>query len=214
MTDLFITQTDIDEFFDDNFLGASENTPSSEHGKIIKFPSAEATKNNYFEENSISNDDTYGQEFFSVFSTFPSPPDQDFLSLCASKFRRTARSEPLEYGVFSRCDELIESWISEYGDKFGTLLSHLYLDAIADTEVSLALLKAVSMLSWDTVYPHGQMLALAASANSNPELSDACIRAFENWEDKRGITYLKQTTFRELWLEDSKKEVMKNLDGI
>ncbi len=214
MNELFISSTDADEFYEDNYSEIPDNTQSPDTGKPTKFSSLESTTNNYVEGTSIANDDTYGQEFFSTLSPFPSPPDQDFLSACASKFRRAARSEPLEYGVFSRSDELIESWIGEYGDKFGTLLNHLYLDAIGDADIALALLKAVSMLSWDTVYPNGQMLALAASANSNPELSDACIRAFESWEDRRGIRYLEKTTFRDQWLEDNKKEVIKNLDGI
>jgi hypothetical protein len=214
MSKLFISPSGIDGFCDDDYSEEAEGALTSEHAKVIKFPAIEKTNNTYVEGGPISNDDSYGQEFFSIFSSFPSPPQQDFLDLCASKFRRSARSEPLEYGVFSRCDELVESWIHEYGDKFGTLLGHLYLNAINDSEVALALLKAVSMLSWDTVYPHGQMLALAATGNSNLELSDACIRAFENWEDKRGIGYLEQTAFREQWLEDYKKEVMLNLDGI
>ena len=214
MNESFIYQTDIDEFCDEDYLGASEIATSPSRGKIVKFPSIDVPKNNYVEGDLTSGEEVFGQDFFSSFSPFPSTPTQDSLLLCASKFRRTARSEPLEYGVFSRCDELVETWIIEYGDRFGTLLAHLYLEAIADAEVTLALLKAVSMLSWDTVYPHGQLLALAASAHANSELCDACIRAFENWEDKRGIAYLSNTIFREEWLENSKKEVLNNLTGI
>lgn len=214
MNELFIYQADIDELCDSNYLGAAETATSSDRGNILNFPSTDLPKNNYIEGDLASTDETFGQDFFSRFPPYPATPAQDLMLLCASKFRRAARSEPIEYGVISRCDELVETWIGEYGDRFGTLLGHLYLEAIADAEISLALLKAVSMLSWDAVYPHGQLLALAASAHANTELCDASIRAFENWEDKRGIAYLSNTVFREEWLEDSKQEVLNNLAGI
>ncbi len=116
-------------------------------------------------------------------------------------FRRASRSDTLEYGMVSKCDELLLSWFEESPSQLGDVVSHIFLQSMNDKNVLLLLLKAISNLSYDAIYPFGQTVAVAALVNRDVEVIEGGIRAFENWGSRDGISVLENTQLAFDWLE-------------
>ncbi|MNN53175.1 hypothetical protein D3C81_1679140 [compost metagenome] len=70
-----------------------------------------------------------------------------------------------------------------------------------DKNILLSLLKAISNLSYDSIYPFGQTVAVAALVNKDVEVIEGGIRAFENWGSPAGVSVLENTKLAFDWLE-------------
>lgn len=116
-------------------------------------------------------------------------------------FKRASRSDTLEYGMVSKCDELLSSWFIESPGQLGDIVSHIFLQSMHDKNILLLLLKAISNLSYESIYPFGQTVALAALVNRDVEVIEGGIRAFENWGSRDGIAVLENTKLAFDWLE-------------
>ncbi|WP_448145330.1 hypothetical protein [Pseudomonas silesiensis] len=116
-------------------------------------------------------------------------------------FRRASRSDTLEYGMVSKCDDLLSSWFAESPIQLGSVISHIFIQSMNDKNLLLSLLKAISNLSYDSIYPFGQTVAVAALVNKDVEVVEGGIRAFENWGSKDGVSVLENTKVAFDWLE-------------
>ena len=88
------------------------------------------------------------------------------------EFRRTAKYDFLEYGNYTRCDELIGLWFSDLGQSLGPIINHIFLKSFKDKQSILLLLKAVSNLPYVDVEPYGQVQALAYLPMEDDELAE------------------------------------------
>lgn len=128
-------------------------------------------------------------------------------------FRRVAGSDFLEYGQYTRCDQLLEEWLEELGDKLGPVINFIFLKSLKDKQVALLLLKAVSNLPYEAVSPFGQVQAMAYLPMEDDELAEAGVRAFENWENRAGLDVLEIVQMREPWLERYRLKTIEYLKG-
>jgi len=124
------------------------------------------------------------------------------------EFRRVARSEILEYGTSSNSDNLIEKWSKQHDFDFGGVLNHIFIKAVGNKNLQLALLKAVSSIAYESVYPHAQVQAMAALVIKDFEVAEAGIRAFENWGHKDGVHILENSVMAAAWLDDYRKQTI------
>lgn len=129
------------------------------------------------------------------------------------EFRSTARSDFLEYGSCTRCDELLALWFSNLGPDLGPIINYIFIKSLKDKQGILLLLKAVSNLPYADVEPYGQVQAMAYLPMEDDELAEAGIRAFENWESKNGVEILDSVRMREPWLEKYKEATIEYLKG-
>lgn len=116
-------------------------------------------------------------------------------------FKRASRSDTLEYGMISKCDELLLSWFTESPAQLGNIISHIFIQSMSDKNILLSLLKAISNLSYESIYPFGQTVAVAALVNKDVEVIEGGIRAFENWGSREGVSVLENTKLAFDWLE-------------
>jgi len=130
------------------------------------------------------------------------------------RFERAARSEPLEYGIYSACDGLIAEWSLNAGSNFGDIIQSIYLESISNKICLLALIKAISAIEYDLVYPSGQLIALAALSHQDIEVIEAGIRAYEHWETKKGVLALKNCKTHVEWLDEYRRETLEHLESI
>lgn len=130
------------------------------------------------------------------------------------EFRRVASSDFLEYGSYTRCDELLDLWFRNLGQRLGPVINYIFLKSLKDKQSMLLLLKAVSNLPYADVDPYGQVQAMAYLPMEDDELAEAGIRAFENWEHKNGIDILESIQMRESWLEKYRKGTIEYLKGL
>lgn len=130
------------------------------------------------------------------------------------EFRRIARSDTLEYGAVSKCDDLILKWFSQSSGELGGIINHIFLQSMSDKNVLLYLLKAISNLPYDSIYPFGQTVAVAALINKDVEVAEAGVRAFENWGSKDGVSVLEGTKLSYDWLELYRQQTVAYLRDI
>lgn len=130
------------------------------------------------------------------------------------KFLELARSEYFEYGYTPPSERHILSFAKDYPGLIGEVVQNTYLAESEDTGVMLALLNAVASLSYETIYPYGQTLALAALSNKVAEVKEAAIRVYETWGHRDGARILANVECQPDWLEDYRKQVIFDLGGI
>lgn len=130
------------------------------------------------------------------------------------QFTRAAKAESLEYGVYSACDALVAEWASKLGAELGAVVQNIYLESAGNKVNLLALIKAISMLDYDRLHPHGSMIALASLSHKDVEVIEAGIRAYEHWGSKAGILALKNARVRLDWLDDYRLETVKYLESL
>lgn len=130
------------------------------------------------------------------------------------EFNNVASLDFLEYGSYTRCDELLDRWLSELGDELGSVVGSVFLKSLRNKKHALLLLKAVSSLPYESVEPNGPIQAMAYLPLEDDELAEAGIRAFESWDNKEGIEILEQVKMREVWLEKYRLSTIEYLKGL
>lgn len=131
-----------------------------------------------------------------------------------TKFLELAHSEYLEYGYTSPSERHLLQFATEYPGLIGELVQNIFLAESSDTVVMLALLNAVASLDYDTVRPHGQVLAIAALSNPAPEVKEAAIRVYETWGHAEGAKILANIECPWDWLDEYRKQVVVDLGGV
>lgn len=129
------------------------------------------------------------------------------------KFLELARSEYFEYGYTQPSERHLSQFSTEFPGLIGELVQDIYLAESADTDVMLALLNAMASLNYETVRPHGQVLAIAALSNPAAEVKEAAIRVYETWGHREGAKILATVECPWPWLDDYRKQVISDLGG-
>lgn len=130
------------------------------------------------------------------------------------EFRRVARGDYFEYGEYSRCDELIETWSMQDQLPLSDIISYIFTKSIKDKRVSLFLLKGISALPYEKVGASGPVQAMAYLPLADDELAEAGLRAFESWESPEGIPLLEQVNMRSEWLNRYRLKTIEYLKGL
>lgn len=129
------------------------------------------------------------------------------------KFLELARSEYFEYGYTQPSERHLLQFSIEFPGLIGELVQSIYLAESADIGVMLALLNAMASLNYETLRPHGQVLAIAALTNPAAEVKEAAIRVYETWGHREGAKILATVECPWLWLDDYRKQVISDLGG-
>lgn len=173
---------------------ASQSIPSL----ILTTQTSEAVK---YKSTSILTGETYGF-------------DEKLFDRCRREFVGTARREQIEHGFASASEQLVSKYLSLYPATCGGILQYIYIKESHDTAVALALVRGISFIDYDAIMPYGQMIALAALTNTNDEVREAGIRAYERWRCVDGIAVLKTIETSWDWLEQYRLETIEYLESL
>jgi hypothetical protein len=149
----------------------------------------------------------------SAYVNGPVAPRRKICEVTQAKFLELARSEYFEYGYTPPSERHLLQFAAEYPGLIGEVIQNIYLAESADACVMLALLNALASLSYETVRPHGQVLAVAALTNPNAEVKEAAIRVYETWGHREGAKILATVECPWAWLDDYRKQVISDLGG-
>jgi hypothetical protein len=130
------------------------------------------------------------------------------------EFSSSAKREPLEYGMYSACDQLLENWLTRYPSEFSAIIHHIYIKSINNKTVLITLLKALSGLPYSAAHPSGLVAAMAATAHKSIEVKEAGIRAFENWGHEDCISILEHIDTPLPWLNDYRLKTIEYIKSI
>lgn len=143
----------------------------------------------------------------------PAARRRKICEVAQAKFLELARSEYFEYGYTPSSERHLLQFAAEYPVLIGDVIQNIYLAESADARVMLALLNALASLSYETVRPHGQVLAIAALSNPVAEVKEAAIRVYETWGHREGAKILATVECPWAWLDDYRKQVISDLGG-
>jgi len=130
------------------------------------------------------------------------------------KLIRLIENEPIEDGYLHPAEELIESVL----DKFKTLspqwIESVYSkNLVSHSTISASILRCIGRLPEVLVSPWAIKIANEALLQTNVELREAAIRAFENWGTEESLESLKKyiSTENIPWLANYANQVIEDL---
>lgn len=122
------------------------------------------------------------------------------------------KHDDFEYGMSSNSDILIQEHLSI--NKIATMdwLNSIYVNHPDEDTIILGLLRIISRIDYDIAFPIGPRMAIEALSHKNIEIQDCGIRAFENWENKDNLPFLKNIQMSQEWLQKYLEQVIKDLE--
>jgi len=136
---------------------------------------------------------------------------QSLKSAFSAKLLQLLREQDFEYGVDTPADELVRKCFKENESITKQWLNDLFIQNFADQTIIIGILRVLSHFDYDDIAPQGPTIALAALTNSNAEIRESGIRAFENWCTLESLNVLKQVQCVEEWLNDYLQQVITDL---
>lgn len=118
----------------------------------------------------------------------------------------------LEYGFNSALDVFLRDRISENALATKEWLNFLFIQHFAEPAVTTGILRTIAHLHYSEIAPQGPTMALAALVNSNPEVREVGIRAFENWGTLECLHILRTVHCPEAWMQDYVNQVIYDLE--
>lgn len=154
--------------------------------------------------------------FAGGYGTYVTGSSARLLQICEDakeEFIALARNERFEYGYTAPSERFLLQFAKDYPALVGDTMQRIYLEVPGDKVVALAVLNAVASMGYETVYPHGQTLALGALMNPAPEVKEAAIRVYETWGHVDGARILSEVDCPWDWLDSYRKQVIEDLSG-
>lgn len=122
--------------------------------------------------------------------------------------------EEFEYGIENRIDILIKEQMRKNAIAAKSWLNDVYMSRYSDPNIVLGVLRAVSRLDYDDIYPQGPTMAVAAFSHRDLEIREAGVRAFEAWASPESLSVLQAISLTPRWLQDYVDEVTDDLRRI
>lgn len=116
-----------------------------------------------------------------------------------------------ECGFENELDSFLRECLAKDGMATKEWLNEIFLEHFEDVSVVVGILRAIAHLEYDEISPTGPTMALAALSHRDIEVRECGIRAFENWESRDGLEYLKAIRCEERWLQDYLERVIVDL---
>lgn len=135
---------------------------------------------------------------------------------CRKRFTETLlqliHEEIFEFGMENEADTFVQGNL-RYNPVFTKeWLNHILLEHFDDVEVATGILRIVSHLKYEEIYPTGPTMALSVLNHKNAGIQECGIRAFENWGNADSLEYLKHIRCEEEWLQDYLEQVVSDLE--
>lgn len=134
-----------------------------------------------------------------------------FRSTFSKKLIQLIREQDFEYGIDTPADELVRHAFHQNIEITKQWLNEIFIENYDNEVILLGILRVLSHFEYADITPQGPTVALAALANSNPEVREGGIRAFENWGNLESLNILENVQCDEEWLNEYLQQVVYDL---
>lgn len=111
-------------------------------------------------------------------------------------------NDNFEDGTISNSERYFLSEYKPESEKyFKEALMNLYINNISNPHVLTGILMMIGSVSYDKVYPWGQMIPLGLLQNKSLTVRDRAIQTYERWNSKKGIDVLESLKCDNKWLQ-------------
>jgi len=176
-------------------------------------------------EGSQENEDIRFMSFMSISDIFRLPSEtptseqqsEEQIKRAQSEFEqlfiRSIAHSDFDLGYSSEAEQLLLSLLERCGPYVREWINHLFLQLLDKPNDATAMLRIISHLDYDSIYPQGTTMAVAAMMHADPLVQEAAVRCFENWQDQSCVTILQSLNIREDWLKSYVEEVIQDLSA-
>lgn len=130
----------------------------------------------------------------------------------ANTLLQLIREEIFEFGMENAADVFVQEKLRKTPAFTKGCLNKVFLKYFSDIEITTGILRIISHINYEDIYPTGQTMALSALIHENNEIQECGIRAFENWGEIESLDYLKHVQCKEKWLQDYLDKVISYLE--
>ncbi|MDR3160323.1 MAG: hypothetical protein LBU28_01760 [Spirochaetaceae bacterium] len=116
-----------------------------------------------------------------------------------------------EYGFSSEAEDYLNSRLKNDGAYYREWINELFLNHIDNEAVVIGLLRIISHIAYDDIFPVGMTIAAASLSHKSNLVKENAIRAFENWEEPRNITLLESIECTDPLLNNYISQVIQDL---
>ncbi len=116
--------------------------------------------------------------------------------------------EVFEFGMENAADRYVQENLRDYPLYTKVCLNAMLLKHFADVGVATGLLRIISHIDYEEIFPMGQTMALSVLNHENIEIRECGIRAFENWGNIDSLDILRHIKCEEKWLQDYLEKVI------
>jgi len=131
-----------------------------------------------------------------------------------SNFIQILNDSNFEYGYSSSAEQFILKALDSYGIYVREWINEVFIDNFSNEAVLESILRIISHFSYQDMYPQGMTMAIAALSHESIVVKENAIRAFENWENKESLEYLKSISVCDQWLNEYLLQVITYLEDL
>ena len=119
--------------------------------------------------------------------------------------------DDFEYGIDTKADVLVRDQMKKNALATKSWLNSMFVENFANPTILVGLLRIVARLDYLDIYPEGQTMAVAGLSNSNVEVQECGIRAFESWTTLESLHVLENLSVSAGWLKEYVDQVVADL---
>ncbi|WP_322552034.1 hypothetical protein AAB109_11350 [Priestia megaterium] len=93
------------------------------------------------------------------------------------------------------------------------VINLIYAEHFDNPEILQKITEVMSNLDYDELYPTNTILALGMTNHTDINVQEAAIAAYEKWDDKRNLKFLKNINYTADWIEDYANSVIDYLES-
>lgn len=117
-------------------------------------------------------------------------------------------------GEVSASESFVESIIQQMGvDCTMGWLMQVYETNYHRSNILIGILHMLSHFSYNLVNPYGPIMALALLQHKSSSVREFAIKAFENWNSKDSLVFLKNIRCDQVWLQEYLDEVILDIEN-
>jgi len=117
-------------------------------------------------------------------------------------------------GEISPSESFVESTIQQMGaDCTMGWLMQVYETNYQRSNILIGILHMLSHFPYDVVDPYGPIMALALLQHKSSSVREFAIKAFENWNSKDSLVFLKNIRCDQAWLQEYLNEVISDIEN-
>lgn len=128
-----------------------------------------------------------------------------------NEFLSLVRESVFEFGFQSIAEDYIRGKLSENALAVKEWLNELFIEHYRDEQVVSGVLRIVSHLDYEEIYPQGPTMAIAAISHKSVQVQELGIRAFENWGNEESLSALEGVAVTTAWLGEYLNGVVEDL---
>lgn len=136
---------------------------------------------------------------------------REFKQKLSRQFISYIIEEDFEYGMESKAHTLVKKQMKTNAAVTKDWLNGIYVDNFGNSEILIGILRVISRLEREEIYPIGHTIASASLNHKDEVVQETAIRAFESWGGKESLTILENVSISSKWVAEYLNEVISDL---